>query len=85
VQREMIYDPSKEVLGSDCFDIARDSLEILYGYNEMLLHIHYENRKDLELGYEQVFDDYYKLNACTNNLTVKFELLPFNCNDYIYA
>lgn len=51
VQREMFYDPAKKVLGEESFDVARDSLEILYSYNEMLLFIHYENRKELNVDY----------------------------------
>ena len=51
----MIYDPNKEVLGTDSFEVARDSLEILFNYNELLLNQHYQNRKDLETDYEQTF------------------------------
>jgi hypothetical protein len=77
VQREMVYDPDKAVLSTESFEVARDSLEILYNYNMLLQHIHYENREQLNPDYKQVYDDYFKLNVCQNNMTVKLELLPF--------
>jgi hypothetical protein len=85
VQREMIYEPSKEVLDSNPFDVARDSLEILYQYNELLLHSHFENRGILNEYYKADFETYFKMNVCESNMTVKLELLPFECEDYAYA
>lgn len=37
----MIYDPTMLVLGQNSFDVARDSLENLYDYNQMILDIHF--------------------------------------------
>ena len=36
VQREMLYDPNKTVLGGNSFQIAKDTLEQLYNFNALL-------------------------------------------------
>lgn len=85
VQREMIYDPDKLVLNHDSFEIARDSLETLYQYNELLQRMHFKNKGVLNPEYNQNFLDLYTSNLCTSNFTIKFDLVPFDCATYLPA
>ncbi len=85
VQREMIYDPDKLVLNHDSFEIARDSLETLYQYNELLQRMHFKNKGVLNPEYNQNFLDLYTSNLCTSNFTIKFDLVPFDCAAYLPA
>lgn len=85
VQREMIYDPNKRVLGYSSFEVARDSLEILYGYDTLLQNSHFDNRKVLNEEYKAYYEVFFKTDVCTNNMTLHLDLLPFKCQNYIYA
>lgn len=64
VQREMIYDPSKTVLGSTSFEVARDTLSRLYAFNSILRRDHFENRNILSSDYLQEFDRFYQNDLC---------------------
>jgi hypothetical protein len=81
----MIYDPDKLVLNHDSFEIARDSLETLYQYNELLQRMHFKNKGVLNPEYNQNFLDLYTSNLCTSNFTIKFDLVPFDCATYLPA
>jgi hypothetical protein len=61
----MIYDKESHVLGTDAFEIAVDTLEEVYLFNEYFLNEHFENRANLNSKYVTIFDEIFTGDLCT--------------------
>lgn len=82
----MIYNASAPVLGLDSFTVARDTLENLASFTELLQQTHFDNRAILDPAYLSLFDAYFFGSLCGNGSTnIQLQYVPFDCNAYQYS
>jgi hypothetical protein len=65
VQREMIYNRKKPILQGDSFTVAKDTIEQLYGLNQLILDDHFHNRDILTADFKDLFRSLYQDNLCS--------------------
>ena len=83
VQKEMIYNPEKVILGHNAFEVVKDTLEQVYRLNLMIKQHHYQNRKVLSKDFKSVYNDIYYGNLCEEHAYIKLDLIPFHCETFI--
>lgn len=83
VQREMIYNPSKPILNSDSFTVAKDTIDQLYSLNQRILQDHFNNRNILTNSYLNLFTSVYQNNLCSMRDQMELKLIPFDCNTFV--
>lgn len=82
VQREMLYNPSKPVLGTDSFTVARDTVEQLYSLNSLVLEDHFNNRNILTADYLNLFSSVYQQDLCPRTDIINVGLMPMPCETF---
>ena len=86
LQRELIYDPNKLIFkGETLFETATDATERLYEFNEISLESHFHHISHLDSNYLKEFDNHQKYNLCLNAYLLKDDIIPFKCEEYIFA
>jgi hypothetical protein len=77
-QREMIYNPKKEILLQDSFSVSRDYLGIIYDKVQLYLDLHQDNRNVLADEYRSTFNDIINDDLCSQSY-INFALIPADC------
>jgi hypothetical protein len=83
VQREMIYNRSKDILNGNSFTVAKDTIEQLYSLNQYILEDHFYNRDILTDDYNNQFKSIYQGNLCKRPGDIKLSLIPIQCETFV--
>ena len=83
VQREMIYNAEKPILGRNSFEISKDTIEQVYRLNQLIMDYHFHNKKILRDDYKHMFTKLYEDSLCDQTDTIKLDLIPFHCAEFI--